>query len=239
MAERALHAVSAVPEWIPVDLGDQAFRCAAEIDAYKEDIERRAASLGLMAFRWPASFPDGDFSWAHLAATYAKWIGRGVAFSLAALRQAFAAGRDLTVPDNVLIAAAACEMHPTAVIKGVELASTRRALAENTERALADGVDLGPRDLDRRARAGRRAGDPGLTMRANRAYDLIVHRQGRFFRPSDALEQVEVIEIDTGEVILFWDTRPRDTGKLARALRADLAQLEADEFLARWRRYQA
>ena len=75
-------------------------------------------------------------------------------------------------------------------------------------------------------------------MRANRAYDLVVHRQGRFFRPSDAIEQVEVIEIDTGEVILFWDTRPRDTGKLARALRADLAQLEADEFLAKWSRYQ-
>ena len=47
-----------------------------------------------------------------------------------------------------------------------------------------------------------------------------------------------MIEIDTGEVVLFWDTRPRDTGKLARALRADLAQLEADEFLAKWRRYQ-
>jgi len=76
-------------------------------------------------------------------------------------------------------------------------------------------------------------------VRANRAYELIVHRQGRFFRPSDAIEQVEVIEIDTGEVVLFWDTRPRDTGKLARALRADLAQLEADEFLAKWRRYQA
>ena len=68
------------------------------------------------------------------AATYAKWIGRGVAFSLAALRQAFAAGRDLSVRDNVLIAAAACEMHPAAVIKGAELASTRRAL-ERGERA--------------------------------------------------------------------------------------------------------
>ena len=47
-----------------------------------------------------------------------------------------------------------------------------------------------------------------------------------------------MIEIDTGEVVLFWDTRPRDTGKLARALRADLAQLEADEFLAKWRQYE-
>lgn len=76
-------------------------------------------------------------------------------------------------------------------------------------------------------------------MRANRAYELHVHRQGRFFRPSDRLEQVEVIEIDTGEVALFWDTRPRDTGKLARAIRADLAQLDADAFMTKWSRYQA
>ena len=191
-----------------------------------------------MELRWPAAFPDQDLSWALLAATYSKWIGRGVAFSLAALRQAFAAGRDLSQRDNVLIAAAACEMHPAAVIKGAELASTRRALEEANARAAQDGVDSVPGDLDRRPRPVRRPRDPGR-MRANRAYDLVVHRQGRFFRPSDAIEQVEVIEIDTGEVILFWDTRPRDTGKLARALRADLAQLEADEFLAKWSRYQA
>ena len=48
------------------------------------------------------------------AATYAKEIGRAVAFSLAAFRQAFAAGRDLTEPDNVLLAAAAAELHPRA-----------------------------------------------------------------------------------------------------------------------------
>ena len=65
-------------------------------------------------------------------------------------------------------------------------------------------------------------------MRANRAYELLVRRG----------EHVEVVEIDSGEVVLFWDTVPGDTGKLARALRADLAQLGADEFLAKWRRYQ-
>jgi 2-hydroxychromene-2-carboxylate isomerase len=75
-----------------------------------------------------------------LAATYAKQIGRGVAFSLAAFRQAFAAGRDLSERDNVLIAAAACEMHPAALVKGAELRGTREALAANTERARADGV---------------------------------------------------------------------------------------------------
>lgn len=141
VAERALHALGAVPEWIPVSIGDVGpFRCAAEVAAYREDIERRAAELGLMALRWPEPFPAEDTEWALLAATYAKWIGRGVAFSLAALRQAFAAGRDLSVRDNVLIAAAACEMHPAAVAKGAELASTRRALEEASERAADDGV---------------------------------------------------------------------------------------------------
>ena len=65
-------------------------------------------------------------------------------------------------------------------------------------------------------------------MKANRAYELLVRRG----------EHVEVVEIDSGEVVLFWDTIPGDTGKLARALRADLAQLDAGEFLAKWRRYQ-
>ena len=53
-------------------------------------------------------------------ATFAKQTGRTVSFALAAFRQAFAAGRDLTDPDNVLIAAAACELHPRALLKAVE-----------------------------------------------------------------------------------------------------------------------
>ena len=46
------------------------------------------------------------------AATFAKQIGKVVSFSLAGFRQAFAAGRDLSDPDNVMLAAAACELHP-------------------------------------------------------------------------------------------------------------------------------
>jgi 2-hydroxychromene-2-carboxylate isomerase len=158
VAERALHALEQVPEWIPVDAGARAFRCAEEIAAYREDVERRAAELGVMALRWPQPFPQPDTSWALLAATYAKWVGRGVAFSLAALRQAFAAGRDLSVRDNVLIAAAACEMHPAAVIKGAELASTRRLLEQSTARAAADGVTEVPAIwIDGRVLSGERA----------------------------------------------------------------------------------
>ena len=47
------------------------------------------------------------------------------------------------------------------------------------------------------------------------------------------------MEIATGEVALFWDTAPAQTGRLARALRADLSQLDADAFLAKWRRWQS
>ncbi len=75
-----------------------------------------------------------------LAATYAKRTGRGVSFSLAAFRQAFAGGRDLTDPDTILIAAAACEMHPSAVLKGIELRSVHDALDAATSRAVAAEV---------------------------------------------------------------------------------------------------
>ena len=78
-------------------------------------------------------------------------------------------------------------------------------------------------------------------MKANRAYELKVRRAGRgpaLLRPADDPDHVEVVEIDSGEVVLFWDTAPAQTGRLSRALKADLAQLEAREFLARWRRYE-
>ncbi len=79
-----------------------------------------------------------------LAATYAKRVGRAVAFSLAAFRQAFAGGRDLGDRDTVLIAAAACEMHPTAVLKGISLRSVREALKRAGARARAAGVESLP-----------------------------------------------------------------------------------------------
>ena len=79
-------------------------------------------------------------------------------------------------------------------------------------------------------------------MKANRAYELIVHRAGRgpaLLRSAERFDHIEVVEIDSGEVVLFWDTTPAQTGRLSRALKADLAGLDADEFMARWRRYEA
>src|SRR3954469_24425819 len=93
-AERVMHVLPEVPEWIPVRLsglaagGVGAFRCAEEERIFKSEYERRAARLGMQPIRWPEPFP-ADTECALRVATYAKQIGRAVAFSLAAFRQAF------------------------------------------------------------------------------------------------------------------------------------------------------
>ncbi|MHB1809747.1 MAG: DsbA family protein [Solirubrobacteraceae bacterium] len=145
-AERALHAFGGRIAWQPVDLtllpgADrfEAFRCAAEEAAFREDVERRARALALQPLRWPEPFPF-DSTPAMLAATYAKGIGRGAAFALAAFRQAFAGGHALEREDFVLIAAAACEMHPQAVRTAIAGARTARQLEQATRSALAAGA---------------------------------------------------------------------------------------------------
>lgn len=130
-----LRAEDPAVEWVPV-LAPPVARCAAELDALREDVERRAAAMGLQAVRWPDPFPF-DSEQAMLAATYAKQIGRAVAFALAAFRQAYAGGRSLADVDSVLIAAAACEMHPRAVLKALETRSVREALERATAEARA------------------------------------------------------------------------------------------------------
>jgi hypothetical protein len=79
-------------------------------------------------------------------------------------------------------------------------------------------------------------------MKANREYELVVRRGGHgpaLFAAPDRVDHVEVVEIATGEVALFWNTRPAHTRRLARGLRADLAQLDADAFITKWQRWQA
>jgi 2-hydroxychromene-2-carboxylate isomerase len=144
-AERVLQTMPVATEWMPVLARDlpgaesfDAFRCAEERDIvlgrYREAVARR----GLQPLRWPDPFPF-DSALAIRAATYAKQIGRTVPFALAAFRQAFAGGRALDA-DTVLIAAAACEMHPAAVLKAVDLRSVRDELARRTDEAAALGV---------------------------------------------------------------------------------------------------
>lgn len=135
------------PEWVPVLLGGLFHRFDrgswSETPARAEgmeEVERRAAEYGLPPIAWPQPWP-GNGLVAMRAATFAKQTGRTVAFSLAAFRQAFAAGRDLTDVDNVMIAGAACEMHPRALLKAVETRVVKDALREATDRAGDLGVE--------------------------------------------------------------------------------------------------
>jgi 2-hydroxychromene-2-carboxylate isomerase len=145
-AERVLHELPGPAEWRPVLARElaaaesfEAFRCREEQDIFRAEIEHRALGLGLQALRWPDPFPF-DSSLAMRVATYAKSIGRAVPFAQAAFRQAFAGGRSLEDLESVLIAAAACEMHPSAVIRGAELRSVAVALAASTAAAARSGV---------------------------------------------------------------------------------------------------
>jgi 2-hydroxychromene-2-carboxylate isomerase len=154
-AERVLQTLPGPVEWQPVlarelpgaaspePLDDGAAERARDERMHEEiergEIERRARELALQPLRWPARFPF-DSTQAMLAATYAKGIGRVVPFAQAAFRQAFAGGHDLERPEIVLIAAAACEMHPQAVLRGSALRSVREQLAQTTAQAAAAGV---------------------------------------------------------------------------------------------------
>jgi 2-hydroxychromene-2-carboxylate isomerase len=73
-------------------------------------------------------------------ATFAKEIGRTVSFSLACYRQAFAAGRDITDPDNVYIAAASSELHPRSLDVAVNRDAIKLRLREATDAAGDRGV---------------------------------------------------------------------------------------------------
>ena len=79
-----------------------AFRCAEERDIALAHVERtRRRARACSRVRWPDPFPfDSDAARCASRPTR-KSIGRAVAFSLAAFRQAFAGGRSLGEPDNV------------------------------------------------------------------------------------------------------------------------------------------
>jgi 2-hydroxychromene-2-carboxylate isomerase len=145
-AERVLHALPGPAEWQPVLARElpggetfEAFRCREDGEIFRAETARRARALGLQPLRWPDPFPF-DSALAMRVATYAKSIGRAVPFAQAAFRQAFAGGRRLDEADNVLIAAAACEMHPKAVLTGAALRAVDVQLSEATASAARAGV---------------------------------------------------------------------------------------------------
>ncbi len=143
VAEQIVSGLAVVAEWEPVLAADVSGELSIGDpwggDAEQASLEGLARELGVQPVRWPRQWPP-DARTAMLAATYAKGAGRSVAYSLAAFRQAFAAGRDLGEEATVLLAGAACEMHPSALLKGISLRSVASALERAGERARASGA---------------------------------------------------------------------------------------------------
>jgi hypothetical protein len=74
-------------------------------------------------------------------------------------------------------------------------------------------------------------------VKANRRFELIVSRGGlepAFMADRSRLDRIEVVSIDDGEVILFWELPAKQAAKLLKLLRADIVNLDADEFLPTW-----
>jgi hypothetical protein len=74
-------------------------------------------------------------------------------------------------------------------------------------------------------------------MRAKDAYRLILARGGRapaLLADPSRVDHIEVVEISSGEAIILLDRPPHAASRLARAMRADLNRLDAEEFRARW-----
>jgi 2-hydroxychromene-2-carboxylate isomerase len=140
-----VEAIGLPPIWQPILLGGlfkrfgrDSWANGPEREDGMREIERRASAYGLPPIQWPEPFP-GNTLYAMRVATFAKEIGKAVSFSLAAFRQAFAAGRDLSDPEAVMIAAAACELHPRAV----ETAAARDAIKARLRDATDFAGDLG------------------------------------------------------------------------------------------------
>ena len=142
------------PEWQPISFGHLiqktrrtpwSMQPGGPEAADLEEIQRRAAERGLPEVRYPKGWPVENYSLNPIrAAVYAKESGRVVSFTLACFRQIFAAGRDMSDVDNVLIAAAACELHPRALLAGVASRTVAGALARATDEARSRGVRLLP-----------------------------------------------------------------------------------------------
>jgi 2-hydroxychromene-2-carboxylate isomerase len=146
--ERAERVLGEAPELQPVLLGG-IFRATGRSswargdEARREtgmaDIERRASAYGLPPIRWPDPWP-GDYLFAMRVATHAHRIGCGETFARAAMRLAFAEGKDLSTPEAVIAAADEAGLGPLTTRAAAASPEVKHALRAATDAAIARGV---------------------------------------------------------------------------------------------------
>jgi 2-hydroxychromene-2-carboxylate isomerase len=140
LAERVIATLGRPAPWIPVlQSGIAAEFAPVDLEA----IALTARERGLLELR-PPQREQTDTRDAMLAATFARQSGKGVAFTLAAMRQCWCAGRDLADRTTLLLAGAAAEIHPNALEKAFNLKSLAAELDRETAAAVAVGVDRLP-----------------------------------------------------------------------------------------------
>ena len=73
-------------------------------------------------------------------------------------------------------------------------------------------------------------------MKANRTHRLLHTRSSRVPARLDPtrIDHIEVVDVASGEVVLFWDLPAPEAAKRARRLREELASLDVEEFIDRW-----
>lgn len=73
--------------------------------------------------------------------------------------------------------------------------------------------------------------------KAKARYRLVVRRGGlapALLADPDRVDHVEIVDVDAGETVLYWDLLVRDAKRVSTMIRADLDALEPREFLERW-----
>lgn len=77
--------------------------------------------------------------------------------------------------------------------------------------------------------------------KAKARYRLVVRRGGlapALLADPDRVDHVEIVDVDDGETVLYWDLLVRDAKRVSTMIRADLDALEPREFLERWASFE-
>jgi hypothetical protein len=74
-------------------------------------------------------------------------------------------------------------------------------------------------------------------VKANRAFELIVSHESHeptFLGDPHRLDRIELLSIEDGEVVLYWELPVKEAAKLLRQLRAELVSFDVEEFRRAW-----